>query len=655
MQTAPYGSWVSPFSAADLAASQHPVGGGRYVGNEIWWTELRSAEAGRQAVRRLGPDGEPQDVLPAPWNARTRVHEYGGSSWTATAQGVLLFSEFSDQRLYRLAPEAGTPTPLTPAGSAPAALRYAEPQLSADGTELWCVRESHQPDGQIVRDLCAVPLDGSAADDPSRIRSIVSGSHFLAYARLSPDGTKLAWIAWEHPQMPWDGTELRVAELTAEGVCGPWRTLIGSSTESVLQPEWRDDNSLFVISDRSGWWNLYLVSASGNDQPQPLCPRPEEFGGPLWLLGSRWYAPLPDGRLLTVRTLGQDRLGLLDPATGELTDIELGDLSTLTLNGVYGGRALLGSAGARTGSGLRVLDLATNSLTEVRLASEELPPAAYLPDARPMTFAGPGGRNVHTLVYPPNNPDFVAPAGELPPYVAFVHGGPTAHVSPSVNLSVSYLTSRGIGVVDVNYGGSTGYGRDYRERLRGQWGVVDVEDTIAAVQGLAAAGLADESRLAIQGGSAGGWTVLAALTGTDVFACGVSYFGVAELIQFAKQTHDFESRYLDGLIGPLPEAVELYRSRAPLSNVDGLSCPVLLLQGLDDPVVPPAQAEMFRDAMIAKGIPHAYLAYPGESHGFRRAENQISAREAELSFYGQVMGFEPPGIPKLELWRPEWS
>jgi dienelactone hydrolase len=655
MQTAPYGSWASPLSAADLTASQHPVLGGGYVGDEVWWTELRPAEAGRQAVRRLGPDGQPQDVLPGPWNARTRVHEYGGSSWTATTDGVLLFSEFSDQRLYRLAAGAGAPSPLTPEGQAPAALRYAEPQLSADGTEVWCVRESHQADGKIVRDLCAVPLDGSAAEDPSRIRSIVSGSHFLANARLSPDGTKLAWIAWEHPQMPWDGTELRVAELTADGVCGPWRTLIGSSTESVLQPEWHDNDSLFAISDRSGWWNLYLVPAGGDGQAQPLCPREEEFGGPLWQLGSRWYSLLPDGRLLTVRTLGLDRLGVLDPETGELIDIDLGDLGTLTLNAVSGGRALLSSAGARTGTGLRELDVATGALTDVRLASDDLPPAAYLPEARPMTFDGPGGRDVHALVYPPTNPDFAAPAGELPPYVAFVHGGPTAHVSPSVNLAVGYLTSRGIGVVDVNYGGSTGYGREYRERLRGQWGVVDVEDTVAVVQGLASAGLADGSRLAIEGGSAGGWTVLAALTGTDVFACGVSYFGVAELVEFAKHTHDFESRYLDGLIGPLPEALELYTSRAPLSNVDGLSCPVLLLQGLDDPVVPPAQAEMFRDALVAKGIPHAYLAYPGESHGFRRAENIISSREAELSFYGQVLGFETPGIPALELWRPENS
>jgi dienelactone hydrolase len=655
MKIAPYGSWTSPISAADLVRSQHPVSGGRYVGEQFWWTELRPAEAGRQSVRRFGPDGKPEDVLPSPWNARTRVHEYGGVPWTASADGSLIFTEFTDQRLYRLADGAATPEPLTPLGPAAATLRYAEPQLSVDGTEVWCVRESHQLDGTITRDVCAVPLDGSAAEDASRIRSIVSGSHFLTHARLSPDGTKLAWIAWEHPQMPWDGTELRVAELTSDGVCGPWRTLMGSTTESVLQPEWADADTLYAISDSSGWWNLYRVGAAGDDRPEPLCPRSEDFGGPLWLLGRRWYAPLPDGRLLTVRTLGLDTLAVLDPGTGELTDFDLGDIKTVVLNGVHEGRALLTCGGSRTDTGLRSLDLATGELTDLRLANDELPPASYLPEARPMTFTGPGGRDVHALVYPPNNPDFQAPEGELPPYVAFVHGGPTSSVSPLVALAVSYLTSRGIGVVDVNYGGSTGYGRAYRERLRGQWGVVDVEDTVAAVRGLAEAGMADGNRLGIQGGSAGGWTVLAALTSTKVFACGVSYFGVAELITFVQDTHDFESRYLDGLIGPLPEARELYESRAPLSHVDGLSCPVLLLQGLDDPVVPPAQAEMFRDALLAKGIPHAYLAYAGESHGFRRAETQIHARESELSFYGQVFGFDPPGIPTLQLWRPEPS
>lgn len=663
---APYGSWVSPISAAALAEGGHPVEGGAFVAGQIWWSELRPAEAGRYAVRRAGADGAPLDVLPPPWNARTRVHEYGGGAWTATPDAELVFVEFADQRIYRLDAGASDPVALTPEPPERGAWRYAELKLSADGAEVWCVRERHDTAG-VHRDIAAVPLSGAAARDEDAIRSVVSGSHFLAGARVSPDGKQLAWIAWEHPQLPWDGTELRVADIAADGRCGAPRTLLGSPAESVLQPEWADDASLFVISDRSGFWNLYRVAATGGD-PAPLCPREADFGGPLWTLGSAWYRVLDDGRLLTVRTRGTDVLAVLDPGTGELSDLDpgLGEIGRTALGPVHGDRALLVTGSAAVPTGLRVLQLTSATMTDVRLSDEHVPPREYLPPVRLMSFAGPGGRAVHAVVYPPHNADFVAPDGELPPYVAFVHGGPTSHVGPALSVLHAYFTSRGIGVVDVNYGGSTGHGREYRERLRLQWGVVDVEDTVAAVRGLADAGLADPARLAIEGGSAGGWTVLSALTGggavagDDVaagragrtFACGVSYFGVAELLEFAAETHDFESRYLDGLIGPLPEARERYESRAPLNNVDGLSCPVLLLQGLDDPIVPPAQAERFRDALLAKGIPHAYRAYAGESHGFRKAETIVDAREAELSFYGQVFGFEPPGIPVLQLWRP---
>jgi len=484
------------------------------------------------------------------------------------------------------------------------------------------------------------------------MRSVVGGSRFLAYPRLSPSGRQLAWIAWKHPQLPWDGTELRVADLGPDGSCGAWRTLLGSTTESVLQPEWADESHLYVVSDRSGWWNLYRVAAAGDVAPQALCEYEADFAGPLWTLGTRWYAPLRDGRLLTVRTLGLDRLAVLDPTPGTLTDVDLGDLTGLQIASVREGSVALLGGGAHSAHGLRVLDLESGSIQLVRSSVDALPPAEYLPEARAMTFAGPGGREVHAFVYPPRNPDFRAPDGELPPYLAFVHGGPTGHESARLNLTIAFFTSRGIGVVDVNYGGSTGYGREYRERLRGQWGIVDVEDTVAAAVGLADAGLADRARLAIEGDSAGGWTVLAALTRTDVFACGASYFGVADLMGLVDDTHDFESRYIDGLVGPLPEARELYDERAPINHVDGLSCPVLLLQGLDDPVVPPSQSERFRDAMVAKGIPHAYLAYEGESHGFRRTSTMVHSREAELSFYGQIMGFDPPGVPRLPLWRP---
>ena len=647
MTTAPYGSWTSPITAADLAADSHPVSGGSFAGDELWWLEQRPTEGGRLAVRRRGASGEPEDVLPAPWNARSRVHEYGGGAWTVV-QGSdrpeLVFVEFTDQRMYRLTP-GGEPTSLTPADGG---MRFGE--LSVVGDEVMSVRERHDPGG-LSRDICAVPLDGTAAEDASRIRSIVSGSHFLAYPRLSPNGRRLAWIAWEHPQMPWDGTELRVADLDAEGRCGPWRALIGSTTESVLQPEWRDDETLYLASDRTGWWNLYRLPLNGDGDGtlEPLHPLEAEFAGPLWTLGTMWYLLLDDGRLLVRQTFGNDKLGVLDPDTGDLTDPHT-PLTAVSLGAARGNQVLVVGGNANLARGLRILNLVTGALEDVRLSTDGLPHADFLPDAQPMTFTG--GREVHAFAYPPKNPNFTAPEGELPPYVAFVHGGPTTQVNAGLSLTFAYFTSRGIGVIDVNYGGSTGYGRAYRERLKGQWGIVDVEDTVAAVLGLADAGLADRSRLAIRGGSAGGWTVLAALTGSDVFACGASYYGIAELSQFAKDTHDFESRYLDGLIGPLPEAAVLYEQRAPVNRVDELSCPVLLLQGLDDPIVPPSQAEMFRDALLRKGLPHAYLTYQGESHGFRRAETIINATESELSFYGQVMGFSTPGVPALKLWRP---
>ncbi|WGW12975.1 prolyl oligopeptidase family serine peptidase [Saxibacter everestensis] len=672
---AAYGSWKSPISAADLAGSGHPVGGGVFAGDEVWWAEQRPSEAGRTAIRRFarpGDVGEARpgesqdageagetvavDVLPAPWNARSRVHEYGGGAWAVVqdARPTLVFAEFSDQRLYRLDPGAAEPVALTPAGHG---FRFAE--LAVHGQLIWCVRETHS-DGELVRDICTVPLDGAAADDPTSILSVVSGSRFLAFPRLSPDGSKLAWIAWDHPQMPWDGTELRVGAIGPDGSVAEPQALIGSATESVLQPEWIDDDSLYVISDRNGWWNLYELELRPEsfDYEHSLRPRyelPAEIGGPLWTLGSRWYSVLADGRVLLTKTLGTSQLVLLDPETGTASDLAA-ELTSVALADVSpdGSSALVLGGSARLATGLYQLNLASGVATLCRAGVDDLPDPGYLPVARPMTFhGGPerGDREVHAFVYPPRNPGYQGLDDELPPYIAFVHGGPTGHVSELLSMTYAFFTSRGIGVIDINYGGSTGYGREYRERLRGQWGIVDVEDTVTAVLGLAEAGLADPRRLAIEGGSAGGWTVLAALTTSDAFACGASYFGVAELEKFRLETHDFESRYLDGLIGPWPEAEELYVSRAPLNNVENLSCPVLLLQGLDDPIVPPSQAERFKEALEAKHIPHAYLAYPGESHGFRKAENIISSREAELSFYGQVMGFVPADIPVLELSR----
>jgi dipeptidyl aminopeptidase/acylaminoacyl peptidase len=655
--TIPYGAWPSPITAADRASGSLLLAFPDTVAGsgEVWWSESRPDEEGRQVIVRAGVDGQGEDLLPAPWNARTRVHEYGGRSWLpvpapdSTAGkaepgegAALVFANFGDQRLYRLDPGAREPVPITPEPAVPAAERYADYTLAPGGTEIWCVRESHRPGGAVGRALVAVRLDGRG--EP---RVLLRDGHFLAHPRISPDGRQLAYLTWAHPRMPWDGTELRVVDLAADGSPGEPRTVLGGPAESVLQPEWAATGTLYAISDRSGWWNLYAVPAAGG-QPRPLCPRAEEFGGPLWQLGMSWYVPLADGRIAVRHGTDTQAVGLLDPDNGTVVDLDLPYTAWSSLSG--GGSTLTGVAASPAGGPqlLRV-DTETGKWEVLRHAVDTLPDPAYLPVPRSQVVPGPGGRDVHVHVYPPTHPTARAPEGERPPYLVHIHGGPTSQSLAALSLGIAYFTSRGIGVVEVNYGGSTGYGRRYRERLRGQWGVVDVQDAVAAALALAQAGEADRDRLAITGGSAGGWTTLAALVGTDVFACGVSYFGVAELERFAEETHDFESRYLDGLVGPLPQARDRYVERAPLTHVEDLSCPVLLLQGAEDKVVPPSQAEMFAAALARKRIPHAYLLFEGEGHGFRRAESLIMAAEAELSFYGQVFGFDPPGVPRLEL------
>ena len=604
-----------------------------------------------------GPDGVSRDVLAAPWNARTRVHEYGGLSYLPVPGGVL-FANFGDQRLYVVPEGGGEPVPLT-AVTEGIDDRFADFTLSPDESEVWCVRERHA-DGRISRAIVAVPLDGTANQRPGTVRAIANGSDFLAFPTPSPDGSMIAWIAWDHPRMPWDGTELRVAPVADTR---NYRVLMGGETESVLAPVWRDDRALYAISDLSGWWNPYLARLDGGaGEPTALCPREEEFAAPLWQLGARPYALLSDGRLAVVHGTDEARLAVLDPSSGDLEDIEVpyrvfqsGGASGLVVAGLAGG----------PGIPLSVVTVRVDitAATVLRREADSMPHVAYLPVPLAAELTGPSGSVVHALVYPPTSPAAIAPDGEAPPYVVWVHGGPTARVYPLFDLEKAYFTSRGIGVIDVNYGGSSGYGRAYRERLRGQWGIVDVADCAAAALALADSGDADSKRLGIRGGSAGGWTALAAVTsglepvisklgaedGHGVFAAAVSYYGVSDLRGFAAMTHDFESRYLDGLIGPLPEAESLYTERAPVGHVSDATCPVLLLQGLDDPVVPPVQAESIAHDLAMHCIPYAYRTFEGESHGFRKAETIIACLEAELSFYGQIMGFTPPGVPPVPL------
>jgi dipeptidyl aminopeptidase/acylaminoacyl peptidase len=686
-ERAPYGTWKSPITAAEVARGQVPLSFTTIVGDEVWWQEGRPDEGGRTTIMCSGTaPGTARELLPAPFNARTRVHEYGGRSYLplppadpAPGAGVdFVFANFADQRLYRATAGAAAggpfaPLPLTPVPAVPTGLRYADMVISPDGREIWCVREAHSADGTISRAIVAVPLDGSAAAAPEAVRVLVTGAGFFASPTPSPDGTALAWINWDHPRMPWDGTELRVGPASGTTVASS-SLVMGGPAESVLHPAWAGSGSLYAVSDASGWWNLYQVDAAAGASPRPLCPREEEFSGPLWQLGVRPYAVLGDGRLAVLHGLGGLRLGLLDPATGALSEAVLsgaglpgaalpGDDEAYRAFG-HSGIAASGTTVAAVAGGpatpwtvlrLRASGARLGAAEVLRRESSTVDPA-YLPVPRQVPLSvTPNGPVVHALVYPPASPFASGPDGELPPYIVWVHGGPTANVLPVLDLEKAYFTSRGIGVIDVDYGGSTGYGRAYRERLRGQWGVVDVADAMNAALALAAAGEADRARLGIRGGSAGGWTVLASVTSglaggrEPVFAAGASYFGVSDLKPFVAITHDFESRYLDGLVGPLPEAAGLYDERSPLGHVGPGTCPILLLQGLDDPIVPPLQSESIARDLAAHGIPHAYIAFAGESHGFRKAETIIAALEAELAFYGQVMGFTPPGVSPVRL------
>ncbi|MEU1731219.1 prolyl oligopeptidase family serine peptidase [Streptosporangium sp. NPDC020145] len=614
----PYATWPSPISTTGVARSGLRLGFPTVSGTQMWWTEDRPLEGGRTTIVRQEADGTRTQLLAAPWNARTRVHEYGGRPYALVPGGGLVFANFADQRLYLLSP-GSEPEPLTPEPEHECGLRYAE--MTVHEGRILCVRERHDAEGRVSRSIVSIPLDGGA-----ETRELVGGSDFYAFPALSPDGEHLAYVCWDHPRMPWNGTEIRVTRLSD----GLTRTVAGGLEESVLAPSWRDDLSLYFISDRSGWWNLYL-SGVGGAPARALHPLQEECAGPLWQLGGAPYAPLADGRIVLLHGRGDLRLGVLDPEDGTLTDLETpydGWHPSLSCDG----RAVAAIAyGPEIPRAVVRLDPATGNAEEFRRDATELPDPAYLPVPRAVEFDGKAGRRVHAIVYPPVSPEA---RGEGPaPYVVFVHGGPTAHSISALDLEKAFFTSRGIGVLDLNYGGSTGYGRAYRDLLHEQWGIVDVEDAVSAAEWLAAEGLADSRRIAIRGGSAGGWTVMAACCASDAFAGGVSYYGVSALASFVTTTHDFESRYIDWLIGADPA---LYGPREPLGMVSKVTCPMLLLQGLSDPVVPPEQSQAFADALAERGIPCTYLTFEGESHGFRRAETRSTALATELAFYQQI-------------------
>ncbi|MGW6358298.1 dipeptidyl-peptidase 5 [Streptomyces sp. NPDC055092] len=651
-----YGSWPSPITAALAAAHDGKPEYVGFVGDEAWWTEPRPGEGGRRALVRRRADGTEHTVLPAPWNVRSRVIEYGGQPWAGAGRPegpLVVFADFADQRLYAYEPEApgAVPRPLTPVSAVGDGLRWADPQIDLDRGEVWCVLEEFTGDAptDVRRVAAAVPLDGSAAEDRGAVRELSDGRHrFVTGPRPSPDGRRAAWLAWDHPRMPWDGTELVVADVSADGTFSGARTAFGGPDESVAQVEWAPDGALVYSSDRSGWWNLYRVGPDG--APRPLCPREEEFGGPLWKIGHRWFAPLESGLIAVVHGAGATALGVLDPATGEVVDAAGPWTEWSPALAVYGTRVVGIAASPRTGHEVVELDTCTGRARVVGAAHSDAVDPAYCPEPQIRTFAGPEGRDIHAHIYPPHSPTHAAPDDELPPYVVWAHGGPTGHSPLVLDLEIAYFTSRGIGVAEVNYGGSTGYGREYRNRLREQWGVVDVEDCAAVALALAAEGTADRDRLAIRGGSAGGWTAAASLTGTDVYACGTILYPILDLTAWGSgETHDFESQYLESLVGPLAEVPARYVERSPSEHAEQLTAPFLLLQGLDDVICPPAQCERFLARLDGRRVPHAYIAFEGESHGFRRADTMIRALESELSLYAQVFGLHPIGIPTLEL------
>ncbi|MGW4159791.1 prolyl oligopeptidase family serine peptidase [Streptomyces sp. NPDC004788] len=657
--TATYGSWPSPIGAALAAAHDGRPEFVGFVGDEVWWSAPRPTEGGRRALVRRRPDGTEESVLPAPWNVRSRVIEYGGQPWAGTVRAdgspLVVFCHHPDQRLYAYEPDAADgapPRPLTPVSPVGDGLRWADPVLRPEHGEVWCVLEELTGPGptDVRRVIAAVPLDGSAADDRSRVRELTDGQHhFVTGPRISPDGRQVAWIGWDHPRMPWDGTEVLLAGITEDGAFDRPRTVAGGPDESVPQIEWTPDGQLLHLSDRTGWWNLYRIAADGA-RPVALCPRPEEFAGALWRLGLSWFKPLESGLIAVVHGRGTGALGILDPESGELVDAAGPWTEWAATLAVHGTRVVGVAASPRSAYEVVELDTCTGRARVIGAPHQDPVDPAYYPEPQERTFTGPGGREVHAHVYPPHHPEMTGPEGERPPYVIWAHGGPTGHVPLVLDLEVAYFTSRGIGVAEVNYGGSTGYGREYRERLREQWGVVDVEDCAAVARALADEGTADPARIAVRGGSAGGWTTAASLVHSDVYACGTILYPILDPAGWAAdETHDFESRYMDGLIGPVAEVPERYHERSPLEHIDRITAPFLLLQGLDDVICPPAQADRFLARMAGRGVPHAYIAFEGESHGFRKAETLIRALEAELSLYAQTFGIERSDVPRLEL------
>jgi dipeptidyl aminopeptidase/acylaminoacyl peptidase len=640
-KTSPYGSWESPISA-DLI-----TGGGlrleqlRVDGGDVYWLEGRPEEAGRYVIVKRSADGSVTDVNSGDLNARNAVHEYGGAAY-AVQDGAVYFANWDDQRLYRATAgggaEAITDAPVIERGD-----RYADLTVSNDSNWILCVRERHHEDREADNELALVPTNGSGV-----VKILATGHDFYSSLRQNDAGDRVCWLSWDHPNMPWDGCELWVADFdSSSGSVSNEQLVTGGVDVSIVQPEWGSDGTLVFITDKSGWWNLSKWSGGA---VEPILAEEKDHGGPAWAFGFRTYAFLEDGAILLKDSKdgkGQFRMVMLNGR--EVAEKAVPHSSIAELSLVGGDAVYIGASPTSAAEVVRT-SLGSGASTTLKSSSDIELDDAYLSIPEAITFPSTDDGEAHAFYYPPTNPDFESDGTETPPLLVISHGGPTSATSSSLSLPVQFWTSRGFAVVDVNYRGSTGHGKAFRDALKGKWGVYDTDDCIAAADYLVSKGLADTNRLAIKGGSAGGYTTINALTFHDRFAVGATYYGIADLSVFIGDTHKFESRYLDSLIGPYPEAKQLYYDRSAINFTDQLSCPMIILQGLEDKIVPPSQAEIMAGALRDKGIPFSLMMFEGEQHGFRQSKNIKASLEGELYFYGRVMGFVPAGdLPGVEI------
>jgi dipeptidyl aminopeptidase/acylaminoacyl peptidase len=639
-----FGSWVSPIKADLVASGQISIGQIAIDGKQIYWNESRPYGEGRNVIATRDPGGNIVDIIPPPYNARSRVHEYGGGSFTVK-DGIVYFSNFEDQRLYFRSREEKI-KPLTANGTS----YYADLIADTKHRRIICIREEHlTPEAEPVNSIGSISIE-----NPTDVCTLIRGNDFYSSPRLSPDGEKLAYLTWNHPQMPWDGTELWVAAVKPDGTLGKKEKVAGGTEESIFQPEWSPDNILYFISDRNNWWNLYRFK---NRTVEPLLTMEADFGVPAWVFGLSTYDFYSKDKIICSYTRnGEWYLSLLNLETKDLHPIEMPFTDIYFLK-TTGENLIMNAASPREPASLLSLNLATKKI-EILRSSFDIPiHSDYISIPEPISFPS-GKEEAYGFYYPPKNKAFESYEGELPPLIVIVHGGPTSSASTALDLKKQFWTSRGFAVFDVNYGGSSGYGRKYRDRLKGMWGVTDVDDCINGAKYLVEKGKADRNRLIIKGGSAGGYTVLCALTFRIFFQAGASYYGVSDLVKLAEETHKFEAHYLDSLIGKYPEDIELYRKRSPVNYADKLCTPVIFFQGLEDKVVPPEQSESFVSILRKKGIPVAYIAFEKEQHGFRRAQSIKHSLEAEFYFYLRIFGFQirektkPIIIENLDGYKP---